>query len=117
MLKIKDTEKYHWTWHVKEKMAYYRLSPSLVKKIISRPARIEEGIAPKTIAVMQPAKTKKYQEVWVMYQVGKTKKTPQIKNAFQKPKIKIITAWRYPGKSPERNPIPPEIFEEIKSLL
>ena len=32
-------------------------------------------------------------------------------------KIKIITAWRYPGKSPERDPIPAEILREIKSIL
>lgn len=32
-------------------------------------------------------------------------------------KIKIITAWRYPGKSPARDPIPAEILREIKSLL
>ena len=32
-------------------------------------------------------------------------------------KIKVITAWRYPGKSPERDPIPSEILAEIKNLL
>ena len=31
--------------------------------------------------------------------------------------IKIITAWRYPGKSPKRNPIPSEILEEARSVL
>jgi hypothetical protein len=32
-------------------------------------------------------------------------------------KIKIISAWRYPGKSPKNNPIPEEILNEIKSLI
>ena len=32
-------------------------------------------------------------------------------------KLKVITAWRYPGKSPERDPIPVEILREIKTLL
>lgn len=32
-------------------------------------------------------------------------------------KIKIITAWRYPGKSPARDPIPAEILREIKNIL
>jgi len=32
-------------------------------------------------------------------------------------KIKIITAWRYPGRAPVRNPVPQNIFKEIKNLL
>lgn len=31
--------------------------------------------------------------------------------------IKIITAWRYPGISPERDPVPEEILREVRSLL
>lgn len=34
-----------------------------------------------------------------------------------KKQIKIITAWRYPGKSPERDPIPADILREIKAIL
>jgi len=32
-------------------------------------------------------------------------------------KLKIISAWRYPGKSPKNNPIPEEILKEIRSLI
>lgn len=32
-------------------------------------------------------------------------------------KIKVITAWRYPGKAPERDPVPLEILREIRALL
>ena len=32
-------------------------------------------------------------------------------------KIKIITAWRYPGKSPTRDPIPQTILREVRSIL
>ena len=32
-------------------------------------------------------------------------------------KIKIITAWRYPGKSPERDPVPQEVLREIRKIL
>lgn len=32
-------------------------------------------------------------------------------------KIKVITAWRYPGHAPERDPVPPNILQEIKNLL
>ncbi len=32
-------------------------------------------------------------------------------------KIKIITAWRYPGKSPARDPVPQEILKEIRRIV
>lgn len=35
----------------------------------------------------------------------------------KKKRIKVITAWRYPGKSPQRDPIPPEVLREIRSIL
>lgn len=119
MFKVpKNTEKYSWTWHVIEKMKYYKISPSLIKRVIRHPERTEEGIAPKTIASMKVAKTKKRQEVWVMYKPAsransKLQKTNNNKNQ----KIRIITAWRYPGQSPERDPIPEHILNEIKQLL
>jgi len=100
----KNDGKYFWTHHVYDKMRFYGLSENRIKRVIRFPKRIEEGIVLNTIAVMQPASTKKYQEIWVMYKL------------FGK-RIKIITAWRYPGKSPERNPVPKEIIEEVRSLL
>jgi len=113
---LKNTERYWWTRHVFEKMRYYSISENRVQRIIRFPKRIEEGIVPETVAVMQPAGTKKYQEIWVMYKLIKpTKLKSKTKNL--KPKIKIITAWRYPGKSPERDPVPQEIIEEVKKLL
>jgi hypothetical protein len=104
----KNNEKYSWTWHVIEKMKYYRISPSLVKRVIRYPERTEEGIAPETIASMKVAKSKKRQEIWVMYRSSKKEKNQ---------KIRIITAWRYPGESPERNPVPENILQEVKELL
>jgi len=32
-------------------------------------------------------------------------------------KIKVITAWRYPGVSSKRDPVPEEIIREVQSLL
>jgi len=100
--------KYLWTAHARLKMRQYGLSEGRVKRIIRFPARYEEGIAPKTVAVMQPAGSKRYQEIWVMYKLAKRANAKS---------IKIITAWRYPGKSPLRDPIPQEILQEIKRLL
>lgn len=100
----KDTKEIHWTKHVKEKMRHYRLSERRVLAILRRPDRKEEGIAPGTIAQMQISGTKKHPtEVWLMYQIKKSKM------------IKIISAWRYPGRTPagQRPVIPDEILEDL----
>jgi len=130
---IKDDDKYKWTNHVKEKMAYYRLSPSIVKRIIRFPNRIEEGVAPKTTAVMQSHKSisrakgkegEKIEEIWVMYQEVKSEKR-KAKNKLEEyigapqPKKTIISAWRYPGTSPigKKIPIPDDILQELEYLI
>lgn len=95
----------HWTEHARFKMRQYGLSEARVKRVLRAPVRVEAGIAPKTVAVMQPVQTsakRKFQsskpakwpqELWVMYEDTKTKR-------------KIIAAWRYPGVSPVREPPP-----------
>ena len=85
------------------KMRQYGLSKTRVLRVLSQPKRVEKGIVPKTIAVMQPASRKKeFGEIWLMYQDKKSIRT-------------IITAWRYPGKSPVGETIP--IPEDIKRFL
>lgn len=101
---LEKIPKYTWTKHSHYKMRYYRLSKSLIKRIIRFPKRTEEGVVENTICAMRPAQSKKYNEIWTMYKITKNK-------------IKIITAWRYPGKSPKRNPIPQEILDEVASIL
>jgi len=100
---MKNGDKYYWTKHSLYKMRHYGLSEQRIKRIIRHPARLEEAIVPNMIAVMSPNKK---QEIWAMYKP--LKRTKQ---------IKIITAWRYPGKSPVRNPIPQEILDEIKTII
>ena len=100
----KDTEKISWTRHCKEKMRFYQLSERRLRRLLSNPKRIEKGIAPGTIAIMQPAGTKKRPtEIWLMYQ--------EIRK-----KIRMISAWRYPGISPihEPPPIPEDILKELR---
>ncbi len=95
-----------WTQHVKMKIRFYGLSESRVKRVIRHPDRIEEGVAPFTVACMQKAGTlKNPQEIWSMYQT-KTKN-----------QVRVISAWRYPGVSPKKNPIPQDILDEILGLL
>ena len=72
----KNDQKYSWTYHAADKMRQYGIGEGRVKRIIRFPKRVEEGIAPKTVAVMQPVSPKLIggkevwkQEVWVMYVV------------------------------------------------
>jgi len=128
----KNNERYQWTLHSIEKMKFYGLSEQKVLGIVKRPKRKEEGIVKNTIAVMQPVSLKvdaKGQstwktEIWAMYQTRKARNSnppaggPNSKiQFFQKllfpDQIKIISAWRYPGVSPEQNPIPEEILREL----
>lgn len=102
----KVEEKYVWTSHAQQKMRHYRLSEARVKRIIRHPTRTEEGVAEETVAAMTPAGSSKYSEIWVMYKVS----------GGNERKITVITAWRYPGKTPERDPIPQEILREIREI-
>jgi len=107
-----NTKEIYWTRHIKEKMRYYGLSESRLKRILRNPQRKEIGIAPKTIALMQTTDTKKITEIWLMYQ-------PASSAGKQKTKRKVmISAWRYPGISPKGKPIsiPEDIIEELRNL-
>ncbi len=97
-------QQFVWTFHARDKMNQYGLSDSRVVRVIRHPKRIEEGIAPDTTAVMQPATPKHTSEIWAMYQLSTDDN-----------KIKVITAWRYPGVSPigSEIPLPPEIREVL----
>lgn len=107
-----------FTAHARYKMSQYGLSEQKVKGVIRHPKRTEKGIAPKTAAVMQPVSMKLIdgkevwkQELWVMY-VKKKKKAPL--DDLSQETIRIVSAWRYPGISPKRSPIPEEIWQELE---
>jgi hypothetical protein len=70
-------------------MRFYKLSESRVRHVLHSPKRIEEGVAPKTVAMMQPAGS---HEIWVMLQDSPGQR-------------KIISAWRYPGVTKPRSPV------------
>ena len=105
----KSNEKIFWTKHSKKKLRQYQFSEKRVLRILRKPDRREEGIAPGTIAAMQVTGTKKHPtEAWMMYLI------------LKKPKgIKIISAWRYPGRTPdgERPVIPEDTLEELENIL
>jgi hypothetical protein len=100
---IKTPTQLHWTSHAKAKMNFYRLSPMRVRSVLHSPKRVEEGVAPKTVAMMQPASIKTAsargtsketwtQEIWVMFQDTPKQRT-------------VISAWRYPGVTKPRSEI------------
>lgn len=94
-----------WTKHAQRKLRQYQLSEKRVLRVLRKPDRKEEGIAPGTLANMQVTGTKKHPtEIWMMYQI------------LKKPKgIRIISTWRYPGRSPKGKPlpIPEDILQDL----
>ena len=97
-----------WTAHSKAKMGYYRLSESKVRAVIKNPERVEEGIAEGTIALMQPhGRGKSAHEIWVMIFDAEDKR-------------RVISAWRYPGRTDPGQALPEAIlreFEEASSYI
>ena len=115
----KDSEKYQWTRHSIAKMHQYGISEGMVRRVVRAYIRKEKGIAPSTTAVMQPRKidshmggkpTKWREELWVMYRTA-----PKVAGSFFDRK-RVISAWRYPGMSPQGQeiPIPEDIREELE---
>jgi hypothetical protein len=107
LLKLLEEKTTYWTKHSKMKMRQYWLSEKRVLRILRKPDRKEEGIVPGTIAAMQITGTKKHPtEIWTMYQIEKSK-------------VKIISAWRYPGRTPigQRPIIPEDTLEELDKIL
>ena len=99
---LKKSKTLFWTNHAKGKMRFYGLSEQRILRVLHMPSRIEEGIAPNTIAIMQSAGSKKHPyEIWAMI-------------AETKARRKIISAWKYPGKTKPGDPLPEEILKEMK---
>lgn len=135
--KASGTGQYVFTLHSQYKMKQYGLSEQKVRGVIRNPRRREEGIVKNTVAVMQPVSSKTVngkdvwkQEVWVMYVVKSKGGSQKAKTITKRvipseaggsreivsgiSQLKIISAWRYPGISPKRNPIPDEILRELE---
>lgn len=102
-------------------MRFYKLSEQRVRRVLHAPKRIEEGIAPKTVAMMQPSSVRLERttegkarngqreetwnhEIWVMIQDARNKR-------------KVISAWRYPGKTRPGQALPNEILREINEAI
>lgn len=124
-----------WTHHACAKMNFYKLSEARVRRVLNAPKRIEEGVAPKTIAMMQPVSLRTVrketvlndvphrqkewsrratstpteqtwtQEIWVMVEDSRNSRT-------------IVSAWRYPGKTKPKSEISlAKMREEYRSFI
>jgi len=131
---LKFAKEILWTKHAQSKMRFYRLSEQRVRRVLNSPKRTEEGIAPNTVAMMQPASIKTKdgkqtwsQEIWIMVQKTRTRADRTQTNADNFPRksassqrrsasVKIISAWRYPGRTKPGEPLPEEILREIKLI-
>ncbi len=124
-----------WTEHARFKMRQYGLSEARVKRVLRNPVRTEAGIAPRTVAVMQPASVRhsersdsgvknpmlneKSAGSFARLRMTEKRKWSQelwVMYADTKKARKIIAAWRYPGTSPVRQPPPfPEdlLYEDL----
>lgn len=112
MIPFQKTKPLKWTSHAKMKMNFYRLSEGRVRRVLHTPMRIEEGIAEDTIAMMQPVSMTKTvkgaedwnQEIWVMIVEAPSER-------------RVISAWRYPGKTKAGEPLPREILNEMQIMI
>ncbi len=114
-----------WTHHAEAKMAFYRLSKQRIMRVIHAPKRTEEGVAPKTVAMMQPVSVHTCTETVLsdapQRNAERSRRTPlrfrtavrMIEKQGNAKEIwsqeiwvmvqdlgkqrKIISAWRYPG--------------------
>ena len=114
-LNLPSKEKIHWTNHSKRKMRQYGFSEKRVLRILRKPDRLEEGIAPKTVAAMQIVGTKKNpKEVWMMYQTSRKKAKDKSARV-----VKVISAWRYPGRTPANRPpvIPDDVMRDLQAYI
>ncbi|MDD5710643.1 MAG: hypothetical protein PHV43_00875 [Candidatus Colwellbacteria bacterium] len=92
-----------WTKHARDKMRYYRLPESRVRRVIKSHERIEEGVAENTIALMQRTGSGKNEhEIWVMV-------------ADKGKQRRVVSAWRYPGKTEPGVSLPDEILREFRA--
>ncbi len=119
MVKIFQTpSRFIWTQHARQKMRFYRIPETKVKQVFNHPDRVEKGIALNTIASMKISGSQKHPyEVWIMYQKTKATLLSQ-KNFSSNSKIKIISAWRYPGRSPlgQKIEIPDNVRQDLINL-
>lgn len=124
MLFVPKAKQISWTRHAEAKMAFYKLSKQRVMRVIHSPKRVEEGVAPKTVAMMQPtavrirtavvpAKARTQNGIRGKWENDKNYLNGKPKESWSREiwvmvqdlgkQRKIISAWRYPGMTRPRS--------------
>lgn len=109
---LKRPKELYWTTHSIMKMRFYGLSRQRISRVLHSPGRVEEGIAPDTVAYMHVAGNAAHPyELWVMVQ-DESLDSAQGKSVRRK----VISAWKYPGRTKPGAPLPAAIMREIEEL-
>ena len=127
-----------WTHHARAKMNFYKLSEARVLRVLNSPKRIEDGVAPKTVAMMQPTSLTlkidgdavpkdvphRYVELSRRTSLvsGRTNETWTqeiwVMTEDSRDRRTIISAWRYPGKTKPKSEISlAKMREEYQSFV
>ncbi len=126
-----------WTHHALAKMNFYKLSKPRVLRVLHSPKRIEEGVAPKTVAMMQPvsvfarggsvsggkAQVRTPLNSNRVWNIGMKKEEDWTQEIWvmieDAPDGRvIISAWRYPGKTkPKSESSLAKMREEYQSFV
>ena len=138
MVQLPKSKTILWTHHARAKMNFYKLSEARVRRVLNSPKRIEEGVAPKTVAMMQPTSLifkinrdvvlsdvpRRYTERSrrTMSVSGPTRESWNqeiwVMVEDSRDRRTIISAWRYPGKTKPRSEISrTKMREEYQSFL
>jgi hypothetical protein len=138
MIQFSKSKTLSWTHHARAKMNFYKLSEARVRRVLNFPKRIEEGVAPKTVAMMQPSSfgvapkelgrsafaTPKLARAKAGFiklrRDGEKSWTQEIWVMVEDSRDRrtIISAWRYPGKTKPRSEISlAKMREEYQSFM
>ena len=103
-----------FTRHAEYKMREYRVSRQRALAVMRRPDREEVGILPGTVAAIHRLGSRaRPHELWVMYQKESSTRQREPLDLVSKRRVNIISVWRYPGRSSERDPVPAHIWEAL----
>ena len=109
-MELKARKQIVWTRHARMKMAFYGLSRQRVLRVLHTPRRTEDGVAPKTVAMMQPASVKAAADKSVLF------RTAMGKPAFIKTATDGSVLMRKTGDGPRKEVWSQEIWVMIQDL-
>lgn len=89
-------------------MRFHGLSESRVRRALRAPSRVEEGIAPASVAFVHISPPSARSEVWVL-----ALRFSGVEVSGRRSALRILSAWRYPGRTKPGTPLPDSILAEV----